>query len=163
MGTRDYQFTTGPETPLLPTATAPTGADDFVTLGYVQANFIPSGGGGGENQGTIDDAASLTDLSGLLFDKDLYRQVKVEYTIERRNDTFGKRVGGMLMAFYEQVSDTWIVSNRDYGANPDGEASGVDFSITTLGQVQYVSDALGGPNYVGKIRYQIIKRFAKET
>lgn len=37
MGTRDYSFINGPETPALPTATAPTAASDFVSLSYAQS------------------------------------------------------------------------------------------------------------------------------
>lgn len=104
-------------------------------------------------------AASIT---GLLFDEAVYRSVEVRYTMERRSATQGYRQHGRLIATYEAFAGAWSIANIvDSGSS--GPDTGVTFSITSGGQIQYTSDDVTGGTYVGKMRHRSFMLFAKET
>jgi hypothetical protein len=50
--------------------------------------------------------------------------------------------------------DTWNISVQS-----NFDDSGVTFSVTSTGQVQYISDTLAGTSYTGKIRVTAIRTF----
>ena len=162
MGTRDYQFINGPETPTLPTATGPSAPSDLVTLSYAQANFMALLGV--ETQFVIaNNQSSPANITGLIFDHNTYRSIEVQYTLERRTSTQGYRQTGRLICTYEAFAGAWTVDNiADSGAS--GMDTGVEFSIdASTGQLKYVSDDTTGSSYIGKMRHKVVNGFLKET
>jgi len=49
MATRDFNFATGPETDILPTATTPSVDDDLMTKGFADNNYVQGGAGVADN------------------------------------------------------------------------------------------------------------------
>lgn len=104
-----------------------------------------------------NNQASAANITGLSFNPAVYRSAKIEYSIYRQTDTAltGVAQVGQLRLVYNSQQTSWLLSD-DYA----GQSSGVEFSITALGQVQYTSSDLGaGTNYVGSLKYSIIKTF----
>jgi len=104
-----------------------------------------------------NNQSSVANITGLIFNPAVYRSAKVEYAIYRQTDDAltGVAQVGQLRLVYNSQQASWLLSD-DYA----GQSSGVEFSITALGQVQYTSSDLGaGTNYVGSLKYSIIKTF----
>jgi hypothetical protein len=104
-----------------------------------------------------NNQSSAANITGLIFSPATYRSAKVEYAIYRQTDDAltGVAQVGQLRLVYNSQQASWLLSD-DYA----GQSSGVEFSITALGQVQYTSSDLGaGTNYVGSLKYSIIKTF----
>ena len=104
-----------------------------------------------------NNQSSVANITGLSFNPAVYRSAKIEYAIYRQTDTALTGVAqiGQLRLVYNSQQASWLLSD-DYA----GQSSGVEFSITALGQVQYTSSDLGaGTNYVGSLKYSIIKTF----
>jgi len=76
-------------------------------------------------------AANVTDL---VIDGASVRAFNLDYTIYRKTDSAELAQTGRLRAIYKTVANTWLMSD-DYS----GENSGVTFTITTSGQIQYTS------------------------
>lgn len=104
-----------------------------------------------------NNQSSASNITGLIFSPATYRSAKIEYSIYRQTDTAltGVAQVGQLRLVYNSQQASWLLSD-DYA----GQSSGVEFSVTALGQVQYTSSDLGaGTNYVGSLKYSIIKTF----
>jgi len=95
-------------------------------------------------------------ITGLVFDPTLFRGIKIEYSIYRQTDTASSGVAqmGQLRFIYNTQAASWSMSD-DYA----GQNAGVEFSITSLGQIQYTSSDITGANYVGVLKYSLIKTF----
>lgn len=129
MPIRDYNFDTGIETEALPSASTPTAPGDIFVLGQ-KTTF------------TIADAQALTNVTSLSFDKTIYRSFILTYHIYRSASGGSTRAqSGTLYGITD--GSTWQLDNR-YVCVPAADDAGVDFSITSAGQIQYVSDANGG-------------------
>lgn len=116
----------------------------MIGLGGVQSQFAIA-----NNQTT---AANVT---GLLFDKTVTKSFEVLFDIYRKTDTALSQVNetGKIYGTYDPVGDSWKVS-----ANSVFDNSGVIFSITSAGQVQYKSSNISGANHVGLMRFTSITR-----
>lgn len=97
-----------------------------------------------------DNVAISTDVSGLNFDPTLVRATNVTYSIYRvSTDTpSGNTEDGTIFLNYDNAAapgSKWTLSQRTNGN------SGVTFTITDLGQVQYTSNQIdnGGGGYSG--------------
>lgn len=103
-----------------------------------------------------NNQSSAANITGLVFDPALFRGVKIEYSIYRQTDTASSGVAqmGQLRFVYNTQAASWSMSD-DYA----GQNCGVEFSITSLGQIQYTSSDITGTNYVGTLKYSLIKTF----
>ena len=116
-----------------------------------------------ETQFTIaDNQSSYADVTGLLFDHNTVRSVKVEYSIYRTNGTsIERREMGTLTCTYKPVAGAWT-----YARVTDTEDDALNIAdgliCNAAGQVQYKSDSVGA-TYVGKMRYKVMTSFDKET
>jgi hypothetical protein len=93
------------------------------------------------------------DVTNLLFDKAQTVGVRVLFHIFRRTDTQQKEETGELFLSYNSVTDNWRV---DYDSKFDN--GGVQFQVTSAGQVTYTSSNLTGGNHAGTLRTTDITR-----
>lgn len=97
-------------------------------------------------------AANVTDL---ILDGAEVRSALVEYSLYRKTDTNEVLQSGIFRVQYKPIEMTWLLGAESYL----GDNAGVTFSITSGGQVQYVSDDLTGTNYVGNLKYNVSQLF----
>jgi len=97
----------------------------------------------------LNNQSIATDVVGLTFSNSIVRAANIQYAIYRTTDSpsVGIAESGTLYLTYNalDVGNEWILTQ-----NKSGDAQ-VVFSVTSLGQVQYVSSDLSGTNYTGKI------------
>lgn len=129
MATRKYDFNSGVETASSPTVAAPTAVGDVIALGAT-TTF------------TLADSSAAASITGLLFDKTVHRGFMLTGTIYR------SAAGGSTRASFVVIKGVtdgsgWEIS-VDEVSNPSSDDSGIDFTITSAGQLKYASDANGG-------------------
>jgi len=151
------------KTGVLNISTTLAGASDtqipsaLATKTYIEA--IPASIIVSQSSFTIDNNSSSS-ITGLIFNPALFRSVKIEYAIYRQTDTLGSAVAqmGQLRFVYNTQFTEWFVSDDFAGQN-----AGVEFSVDSSGEVSYSSSDLdpdnGNPNYVGVLKYKVIKTF----
>lgn len=99
------------------------------------------------NNQTTEDA-----VSGLAFDSAVIRAAFIQYSIFRTTDTNTALEQGQLNVIYNPsgtVGSKWILQRESMGGD-----SGIEFTISDAGVVNYTSTDLTGPNYTGEIRFQ---------
>jgi hypothetical protein len=118
---------------------------------------------GGNSEATVEEnlnyeqsiangQVSAADITYLALNKDVHVAAVVEYDITRKTDSASseKRTNGKLRIVYRVQAGTWHLEDEHSFDSDDG----VEFSITSAGQVQYTSDTISGDNYVGTIRWK---------
>lgn len=115
-------------------------SEDILTTSFTIAN----------NQAVV---ANVTTAS---FDTSLVRSAFVNYTVYRTSGTFPgvqntdwfeHSESGQIFLTYKSRENTWALTQFTNGT------SGVTFSITTAGQLQYTSTNMTGGSYVGKLKF----------
>lgn len=86
-------------------------------------------------------------ITGLIFDKVTIKAAVVAFNIERKTATQNVQETGTMYIGHDSADDIWRIS--DISGLDD---SGVTFTITAAGQVEYTSDDLTGASYVGTVR-----------
>lgn len=130
MVTRAYDFDSGIETPAAPTISPPVAPGDVVTLGANTRLTI------------VNNQGSPASITGMVFDKTIYRSFLITYSI------FRSASGGSTRA--ESGTLKGVTDGSNWEIDPDSVTcpntgdSGITFSITSGGQVDYVSDDNGG-------------------
>ena len=101
-----------------------------------------------------DNVAVPVDVNGMNFDPTLVRATNVTYSIYRisTDNPSGNTEDGTIFLNYDNSAapgSKWLLSQRTNGN------SGVVFTITDLGQVQYVSNQIdnGGGGYSGVLNF----------
>jgi hypothetical protein len=97
-------------------------------------------------------AANVPDL---ILDGSQIRSALIEYSLYRKTDTNEVLQSGSFRVQYKPIEMTWLLGAESYL----GDNAGVTFSITSGGQVQYVSDDLTGTNYEGNLKYNVLQLF----
>lgn len=114
---------------------------------------IFGGGAIGETSVELGNGeGSPLDVTGLSFDGSLYRFAEVNYSIHRKTDTASSEVvaiGTMRLSWSEESSE-WSMSEE----RSENKDTGITFSVTTGGQVQYTSTTIAGDNYEGTVRFR---------
>ena len=105
---------------------------------------------------TVDLLTNSTnvEVSGLSFDTAVIKGAFVEYNIQRSDDTpqsFSET--GTLVLTYDDVDLSWDMARYNSGSSGP-TINGVQFNITSAGQVRYTSDNMSGSNYTGKLRFR---------
>jgi len=113
-------------------------------------------GGGSIGETSVELAngqGSAVDVSGLSFDGALYRAAEVQYAIHRKTDTASSEVVaiGTLRLSWSEDSSSWVTAGEERSENKD---TGIEFSVTSVGQVQYTSTTIAGSNYEGTLRFR---------
>jgi len=120
------------------------------------------GGATAEAQFTVaNNQSSAADVTDMVLDKTTYAGGLIWYSVAVRDDTEGRRETGFIHITYEAETDAWDVSQETKVSI--GTISGVVFTITSAGQVQYTSANLTGGGYTGKMRWKFLDTFAIET
>jgi hypothetical protein len=103
-----------------------------------------------------NNVTTPTNITDLLFDGASQRAVVIKYSVYRKSDitTEEKSQVGQLRLTYKTQNSSWSISDDFSGDN-----AGVDFSITSTGQVQYVSSNFTGDNYSGSLQVNIDQVF----
>lgn len=105
-----------------------------------------------ETTSTINNnISSPTNINGLVFDPGTVRAANVNYAIYRISTAApsGHAEDGMIGLIYDDSAangSKWQLSQRKGGTD-----SGVTFSITDGGQIQYISSDINSTGYVGEI------------
>lgn len=116
------------------------------------------GFGGNEfNQAIDNNQASPLSVTGLVFDKATIKAVQFDFEIYRQTASGSVMESGTCFLSHRTATDTWELS-----FDSKFDDSGVTLSVTSAGQVQYISDNLAGASYAGRIRVTAIRKF-KQT
>lgn len=93
--------------------------------------------------------ATDADVTGLVFNTGSVRSTVVQYAVYRISDSnpSGKAETGEMHILYDN-NDGWSLGLGGVIGN-----SGVSFSITAGGQIQYQSTDIGAVNYVGVLKF----------
>lgn len=91
--------------------------------------------------------SSAANVSSLSFDVGTIRSAIVSYSIYRSTSTAEAGECGFLLLTYLTTANAWTLASY---SNDD---SGVSFSITAAGQLQYVSDTIAGSSYSGLMKF----------
>ncbi len=98
-----------------------------------------------------NNVSSAANVAGLAFSPVLVRGAIIEYTVYRNTTGSGAteacEVGTMYIC-YKNVANSWDLTIVG------GGSSGVTFSITSAGQVQYVSSNFTGSSYTGVTHFR---------
>jgi len=97
--------------------------------------------------------ASPININGLAFNGAVTRAANVQYAIYRIStaNPAGNAEQGTLYLTYDSAASSgnkWILASQNSGSN-----SGVIFSITDSGQVQYISTDINSVGYSGTIKF----------
>jgi len=97
---------------------------------------------------------TATDITGLIFDKDVVVAAKILVHLERRTDTGSEQVQALLdlAVIYDNENGAWSIE-PGLGLFDDLGGMGVTFDINgATGQVNYTSTNFAGGSYTGTIR-----------
>jgi len=97
-----------------------------------------------------NNQSSAQNVTGLVFNIGSVRSAVIEYNVYRTSDTTpnGLLETGEMHIAYNTATSSWLLGIGGVVGN-----SGVNFSITSLGQVQYTSTDIGDTNYSGLMKF----------
>jgi hypothetical protein len=121
-------------------------------------NYFGSGSTGAAQFTIVDNQATPANITNMVIDHTVYQYASVEYSIIRSDGTHKRRERGMLYLSYDTVNG-WVLE-RDSG-NTDALNLASSLSITSAGQVQYISDSMGG-SYAGMMTWKFNSTFVQE-
>lgn len=101
--------------------------------------------------GLLNNQTSVTNIQGLSFDPTITRGAIIEYSIYRVTTGVGAQElaeVGSIELVYKSTAATW-----EFNQVHVGEAF-VTFSITPLGQFQYVTNNMTGTGYTAKLSFR---------
>jgi len=104
----------------------------------------------------LNSQASPVNVTGLVFDKLKVRAAQYFYEILQSTASANLQEIGSFFVKYNSASDTWSVHT-----NQQGDSSGIEFSISSSGQVQYTSGTLAGSGYAGEATFQLVSMMHK--
>lgn len=98
----------------------------------------------------VNNQSSVANVTSLSFSTTAVRSAIVSYSIYRSTSTNEASECGQIYVTYKSTAGTWEIAQNYAGS------SGVVFSITNTGQIQYTSTNLAGTGYVGKMKFKAI-------
>jgi len=111
-----------------------------------------TGGGSGIPSPTsfslANNLPNATNITGLTFNPASVMGFVIEYMIVRSSSTTRVCSIGRFRAVYNSNISAWLTSD-DYA----GDNSGIDFGVTSAGQVTYTSTNITGTSYTGTLKY----------
>lgn len=128
----------------------PWGQDqhDLLVAITTQLNSIVGSSDIGLTTFTIaNNTSSVANVTGLSFDTSTVRSAIAQYSIYRNSSTTETSECGQIYATYKSVAGTWEIAQSYTGS------SGVVFSITSAGQIQYTSTNFSGISYTGTMKF----------
>lgn len=94
-----------------------------------------------------NNQSSAANVTGATFDTSQVRSSIIQYSIYRSTTLSELSEVGTIYLTYKTTAATWDIS-QTYGGS-----SGITFSITAGGQLQYTSTNMSGSSYVGKMKF----------
>jgi hypothetical protein len=94
--------------------------------------------------------AVAADITGCLFSSASVKSAHVEIAVRRKTATNKAYCWVHLYLFYNDNSSAWELADHV----EHGDASGLTFTVTSAGQVQYTSDTTSGTGYSGASRFR---------
>lgn len=129
----------------------PPWGDDLtdVILALVQVAQSTSGSGDilTTSFNVANNQAIAANVTGASFDDSTVRGFILSYSIYRSTNSNEASETGQIYGTYSSTAGTWEIAQSYAGS------SGVTFSITNGGQIQYVSSNLSGTSYSGKMKF----------
>lgn len=98
-----------------------------------------------------NNVAAAADVTGLSFSSAISTGAKVIAEARRKTDSSEVTSIVEIDVRYQESTSDWGIDWAERG-----DDSGLDFSITAAGQVQYTSDDLTGANYSGTLKFKSI-------
>lgn len=99
-----------------------------------------------------NNTTASADVVGLVFNPTTVRSATVTYSVYRSTDTTELAEKGTLELVFKNggtPGSKWTIGQVYFG-----DDSGVRFSMTDAGQIQYTSSDISGSNYSGEIRFE---------
>lgn len=103
------------------------------------------------NFNIANNQTSVADVTGLIFNGAQVRKATINYSVSRLSATnpSGKTEGGTIVLVYDGAAGTpWSIGQGLIVGN-----SGVNFSVTNSGQIQYTSTDIGSSGYSGVMSF----------
>lgn len=98
-----------------------------------------------------NNISSASNVTGLLFSGAAIRSAHIRYESYRKTASGELAESGTLVILYNDIAADWDLAVLGVNGN-----AGVTFTITSSGQVQYVSTNLAGTSYVGTLKFSYI-------
>jgi len=100
-----------------------------------------------------NNVSSVTDITGLFFNTGQVRSAVIEYSIYRMSTATpsGKSEAGIMIIVYDNMAGSGSKWSLTIG--PVNGNSGVTFTITYAGQIQYVSTDIGSIGYNSTMKF----------
>ena len=96
-----------------------------------------------------NNQSSAANVNGLLFSTASVRTATIEYTVYISTSTQELAESGTMIVTYKNTAATWGIVQLSHL-----DDSGVIFSITNSGQVQYTTTNIAGTGYSGKLTFK---------
>jgi hypothetical protein len=126
-----YDFVTGVVAASPPTTTVGSAVGDLFVLG-LQTQFT-----------LVNNQASAADVTGVVFSKTTYRAIYLQLTVYRSSSGGSTRTQSGIWILTTDGTN-WYLTPMGQGNAPDTGDAGLTLTITSAGQLQYVSDDNGG-------------------
>jgi len=101
-----------------------------------------------------NNISTAKDITGLSFNSEGISQAIVEFFIQRVTTGAGATeliTSGVFHVVYKPTTNAWVLTVI---GTPGPSVSGITFSITAAGQVQYTSTNITGTSSISKISYR---------
>ena len=106
----------------------------------------------GETEASIANGqGSAANVTGLVFASASVKGAFIFGSVQRKTDSADAYALDILYAAYNSRTSTWDITPVVAGGY-----SGLTYTITAAGQIQYTSDTLAGGSYTGVIRFKAI-------
>lgn len=119
------------------------------TAGLALQNLL-GGGTIAQTTFTVANNTGPSNVTGLTVSSATCLAATVKYQMRRVTDSSERITKGVLHLFYRNLTSAWDIVQES-----EGDESGVTFSVTAGGQVQYTSDDHTGANYSGSMKFKI--------
>lgn len=98
-----------------------------------------------------NNVTSPTNITSLAFDGSVTNRFTLDYRIFRSTSLTSLAQAGQLRGVYNSTTTTWYLSDNFTGQNAE-----ITFSITSAGQIQYVSSNLSGTGHSATLSYNVV-------
>jgi hypothetical protein len=131
-------------------ASPPWGADlNDLLLALVQVAQSTSGGGDilTTSFNVANNQVAPANVTGASWDTSTVRGFILSYSLYRSTNINEESETGQIYGTYSSTANTWQIAQTYAGS------SGISFTITNAGQLQYTSSNVAGTGYSGKMKF----------
>jgi hypothetical protein len=106
------------------------------------------------SQSITNNQSSPANVTGIIFDKVNYKGAQISFDIHRQTDSSNVQESGIIRITHDTADDLWRIE-----VSSSFDDAEVTFSITSAGQIQYISSNMAGASYSGTLRITNVVRF----